>query len=94
MTVKLISKSVPKDRLDQCKLTVSRDEKAGSSAKIRKEQMTSVIWETPIGLPIFQPYRKIKRKQVCRVVVTPVPGVYADSMGLVDHDCVAIGLSL
>ena len=93
MTAKLISKSVPKDRLDQCKLTVSGDKKVGSSAKIRKEQMTSVIWETPIGLPIVQPYRKIKRKQVCYGIVTR-SGMYADLVGLVDYDCAAICLSL
>jgi len=33
-------------------------------ARAGKEQMTSVIWTTPMGLPIVQPYRKLKRKQV------------------------------
>jgi DNA-directed RNA polymerase len=32
--------------------------------RIKKELMTSVIWTTPLGLPIVQPYRKIARKQV------------------------------
>jgi len=32
--------------------------------KLKKEQMTSVIWTTPLGLPIVQPYRKTVRKQV------------------------------
>lgn len=31
---------------------------------IKKAQMTSVIWTTPLGLPIVQPYRKITRKQI------------------------------
>ena len=31
---------------------------------VKKEQMTTVIWTTPLGLPIVQPYRKIIRKQV------------------------------
>lgn len=26
--------------------------------------MTTVIWTTPLGLPIVQPYRKTKKKQV------------------------------
>ncbi|KAJ2915358.1 hypothetical protein MD484_g5087, partial [Candolleomyces efflorescens] len=33
-------------------------------AKMKKEQMTSVIWTTALGLPIVQPYRKLARKQV------------------------------
>ncbi|KAG8908928.1 DNA-directed RNA polymerase [Tulasnella sp. 403] len=32
--------------------------------KVRHEQMTSVIWTTALGLPIVQPYRKVKRTQV------------------------------
>ena len=28
------------------------------------ERMTPVIWTTPLGLPVVQPYRKHKRKQV------------------------------
>ena len=32
--------------------------------QVRKEQMTSVIWTTSMGLPIVQPYRKMARKQV------------------------------
>ena len=31
---------------------------------VKKEQMTTVIWTTPLGLPIVQPYRKIVRKQI------------------------------
>lgn len=31
---------------------------------VKQEQMTSVIWTTVLGLPIVQPYRKIKRRQV------------------------------
>jgi hypothetical protein len=32
--------------------------------RLKKEQMTSVVWTTPLGLPIVQPYRKANRKQV------------------------------
>jgi DNA-directed RNA polymerase len=35
---------------------------------MKKEQMTSVIWTTPLGLPIVQPYRKIARKQVMTAI--------------------------
>ncbi|GAA6052924.1 hypothetical protein JCM3770_006736 [Rhodotorula araucariae] len=33
-------------------------------SRIPKEQMTSVIWTTPLGLPVVQPYRKPKKRQV------------------------------
>jgi len=29
-----------------------------------QEQMASVIWTTPLGLPVVQPYRREKRKQI------------------------------
>lgn len=32
-------------------------------SRIPREQMTSVIWTTPLGLPVVQPYRKDKKKQ-------------------------------
>lgn len=32
--------------------------------QVKKEQMTSVIWTTSMGLPIVQPYRKTARRQV------------------------------
>jgi DNA-directed RNA polymerase len=38
--------------------------KSEKLADVAKEQMTSVIWTTPLGLPVVQPYRKGKRKQV------------------------------
>jgi DNA-directed RNA polymerase len=34
--------------------------------------MSSVVWTTPLGLPIVQPYRKTKRKQV----MTAIQSVY------------------
>ena len=37
-------------------------------SKVKKEQMTSVIWTTPLGLPIVQPYRKTARKQVMTAI--------------------------
>ncbi|KAG8949604.1 DNA-directed RNA polymerase [Tulasnella sp. 408] len=38
--------------------------KTSETERIRHEQMVSVIWSTPLGLPIVQPYRKTVRKQV------------------------------
>jgi len=31
---------------------------------LAKEQMTTMIWTTPLGLPVAQPYRKLRRRQV------------------------------
>lgn len=42
----------------------SRSKKWKGTTRLRKEQMTAVVWTTPLGLPIVQPYRKIKRKQI------------------------------
>jgi DNA-directed RNA polymerase len=44
--------------------------KAFSPDRIAKEQMTSVVWTTPLGLPIVQPYRKTKRNQVVTALQT------------------------
>lgn len=46
--------------------------------------MTSVIWTTPLGLPIVQPYRTTKRKQIMTALQTvyisdpnsPAAGIY------------------
>ncbi|KAJ7468690.1 DNA/RNA polymerase [Mycena latifolia] len=38
--------------------------------RLKKEQMTSVVWTTPLGLPICQPYRKTARKQVFTALQT------------------------
>jgi DNA-directed RNA polymerase len=64
---RIISKSVPGDRVREAMEldTSSRSRKwKGTSTRLRKEQMTAVVWTTPLGLPIVQPYRKIKRKQI------------------------------
>ncbi|KAH8107638.1 DNA/RNA polymerase [Cristinia sonorae] len=56
---RIIAKSIPKERIAEA---LSRDDAKGN--RVGKEQMTSVVWTTPMGLPIVQPYRQIKRKQV------------------------------
>jgi DNA-directed RNA polymerase len=64
---RMIAKSVPGDRVLEA---VELDEKArnkkvkGTPTRLRKEQMAAVVWTTPLGLPIVQPYRKVKRKQI------------------------------
>jgi DNA-directed RNA polymerase len=68
-SARLISKSIPASRLEaaqQPEVQNSKSKKkiqAGLS-RIPKEQMTSVIWTTPLGLPVVQPYRKPKKRQV------------------------------
>lgn len=54
------------------------------ASRLRKEQMTSVVWTTPLGLPIVQPYRKTTRKQITTQLQTvfisdpntPAEGMY------------------
>ncbi|KAL0952784.1 hypothetical protein HGRIS_007009 [Hohenbuehelia grisea] len=74
---RLVSKSVPAERLHEAislkppKKRSGRPAKAVSSqSQLRKEQMTSVVWTTPLGLPIVQPYRKPKRKQISTSIQT------------------------
>lgn len=62
----LIAKSIPPERLEQA---LNGPEQSGgrhkvNMSKLAKEQMTSVIWTTPLGLPVVQPYRKLIRKQL------------------------------
>ena len=66
-SARVISKSVPGDRVLEAMEpdNSSRSRKIrGTTTRLRKEQMTAVVWTTPLGLPIVQPYRKVKRKQI------------------------------
>ncbi|KAI0640998.1 DNA/RNA polymerase [Trametes meyenii] len=69
---RLIAKSIPQDRLVQSFAEPGPDAKPkrGSQPRWKKEQMTSVVWTTPLGLPIVQPYRSVKRKQVMTALQT------------------------
>ncbi|KAF9405610.1 DNA-directed RNA polymerase [Podila epigama] len=65
-----IAKSVPKhvvnpetDEIEES-LVVHKRKKRTSKQAIADQQMTSVIWTTPLNLPIVQPYRKMEHKQV------------------------------
>uniref|UniRef100_A0A8H7XSX2 DNA-directed RNA polymerase n=1 Tax=Psilocybe cubensis TaxID=181762 RepID=A0A8H7XSX2_PSICU len=63
LCMRLISKSVPASRLGVVVDVVDgKNEKKYATLgrkEVKREQMTSVIWTTLLGLPIVQPYRKI-----------------------------------
>ncbi|KAH8831286.1 DNA/RNA polymerase [Flagelloscypha sp. PMI_526] len=65
---RLISKSIHTDRLTLAFAEWKKGPGKGADYvppdSLRKEQMTSVAWETPLGLPVVQPYRKSNKKQI------------------------------
>jgi DNA-directed RNA polymerase len=69
LCARLIAKSIPEERLPEA-MKEYKERKVKNSSKslpitrLKKEQMTSVVWTTGLGLPIVQPYRKSKRKQI------------------------------
>ncbi|EJF55919.1 DNA/RNA polymerase [Dichomitus squalens LYAD-421 SS1] len=72
LCARLIAKAIPQDRLVQ---SFTEPEKPNARSRKKeprwkKEQMTSVVWTTPLGLPIVQPYRAVKRKQVMTSIQT------------------------
>ena len=73
LSARLISKAIPVARLPATMEPTARAK--GQSHRLpptrtKKEQMTSVVWSTPLGLPIVQPYRRTKRKQVATALQT------------------------
>lgn len=73
-------------KLSPAQLSVTQTRQWMADKKAGKEQMTTVIWTTLLGLPIVQPYRRAGRKQVsCSLL-----GLHshADPIGA-DHDAVA-----
>ncbi|KAJ7260885.1 hypothetical protein B0H12DRAFT_1106881 [Mycena haematopus] len=79
LCARLIAKSIPQERIDEAQTEHKRKRtKATRKSKkvvlpdthLRKEQMTSVVWTTPLGLPICQPYRKVVRKQIFTAMQT------------------------
>lgn len=66
----LIARSIPASKLNEEGHLVAETKINGKGTIIRKpvavqdSQMTSVVWTTPLNLPIVQPYRKVKQKQV------------------------------
>lgn len=68
-SARLISKSIPPNRIAAAQQAepqsgAGKKKVAKNLSRIPKEQMTSVIWTTPLGLPVVQPYRKPKKRQV------------------------------
>jgi DNA-directed RNA polymerase len=69
-SARLISKSIPPGRIESAARAQgsaglrSKKYVDPSLSRIPKEQMTSVVWTTPLGLPVVQPYRKPKKRQV------------------------------
>jgi DNA-directed RNA polymerase len=77
---RLISKSIPQERIDEAQTEHKQRQAVIKRRKtkkailpdtyLKKEQMTSVVWTTPLGLPICQPYRKTARKQISTAMQT------------------------
>jgi DNA-directed RNA polymerase len=72
-SARLIARSIASDRLNEAAELRASEEgvkksrsKASKTKKARlaKELMTAVVWTTPLGLPVVQPYRKEAKKQV------------------------------
>jgi len=76
LCAKLISKSMPAERIPEAMAEyhaggVHRGRSTDlPNGRLKKEQMTSVVWTTPLGLPIVQPYRKCSRRQVATAIQT------------------------
>ncbi|GAA5874345.1 hypothetical protein JCM1840_001354 [Sporobolomyces johnsonii] len=72
---RLISKSIPPARIEAALTAQEQNPRTKKQlptrlSRIPKEQMTSVIWTTPLGLPVVQPYRKPKKRQVMTALQT------------------------
>jgi DNA-directed RNA polymerase len=76
MCARLIAKSIPAERLPEAMEEYNSRRKHGVNraglplTRLKKEQMTSVVWTTGLGLPIVQPYRKSNRKQIMTALQT------------------------
>ena len=76
-SARLVARSIPPERVEQAVQQLQGHRGAVTTAKgpkkrLEKELMTSVIWTTPLGLPVVQPYRKAAKKQV----MTALQSVY------------------
>lgn len=70
-TARLVSRAIPADRLEDATAAETKrprgprpGPKSQVKSRIAKELMTSVVWTSPLGLPVVQPYRKPIKKQV------------------------------
>ncbi|WWC67681.1 uncharacterized protein I206_101593 [Kwoniella pini CBS 10737] len=70
-SAKLISRSVPPDRVQEAASNLTTTLRNGKvKSRATKEFMTSVVWTTPLGLPVVQPYRKAQKKQIMTALQT------------------------
>lgn len=88
-SARLIAKSIPAGRVNAAtaKLKVPKSRKKvkpgeepvaapkTAPSRIAKEQMVTVVWTTPLGLPVAQPYRKPKKRQVS-LSSPPLPSLF------------------
>jgi DNA-directed RNA polymerase, mitochondrial len=79
MCARLVAKSIAGARIPEAleeakaKKKVMKGRKAVNLIAVdflKREQMSSVVWTTPLGLPVVQPYRKPKKKQVMTTMQT------------------------
>lgn len=82
ISARLIAKSIPQERIEESLLRYNKAPstrtRAKEIAKIKKETMTAVVWTTPLGLPIMQPYRATKRRQI----ITSMQSVYISDLNV------------
>jgi DNA-directed RNA polymerase len=68
------SAQTEEDTLSKADAALATAVKTAKSAKqsslIKPDRMVSVIWTTPLGLPIVQPYRELKTKQIQTLIQT------------------------
>ncbi|WVQ76764.1 hypothetical protein IAR50_006438 [Cryptococcus sp. DSM 104548] len=70
---RLISRSIPHDRASDAASQLTTTSRSGKViSRASKEFMSAVIWTTPLGLPVVQPYRKAQKKQI----MTALQSVY------------------
>lgn len=62
--IQLATEPLVKRRADSRRDVTVTDKSGKKVSRLSKELMTSVIWTTPVGLPVVQPYRKAAKKQV------------------------------
>jgi DNA-directed RNA polymerase len=81
VAARLISRSIPPSRVEKASepfesnLMPDGSKKPGllsskKQTRLTKELMSAVIWTTPLGLPVVQPYRKPFKKQVMTAMQT------------------------
>lgn len=69
---RLIARSIPSERVYDAVQQIKGIRSTKTKSRLEKELMTSVVWTSPLGLPVVQPYRKAAKKQV----MTALQSVY------------------